>query len=288
MVEEDKNVQTENELNQLWLEAEEMDSKWKSEIIRLVEGDTGLHPWNSRKKVRNKDGRLINIRTFEGDDNLDNCYHTLEFELNGWNSKIDSWLSNVPPRFRRRFDETFTKAERFSKRFDEQYSYEGDVSMLLELYDDFCKKRAAIEDLWGKFGSDGWSVKEDDDVAFELKYYEMGGDLYIKYANNEYKVHHFRLNGGFEETFSCALDDSNRAHKVEIDTDIIDTEHLQTSIGMLKIPRKLRTLMIKTAKGHLLVNPQITHGDLRREGIDDNEIVGELQKLPRRPFKDLN
>ena len=264
----------ENELTRLWLEAKEMTNKWQPQIVWLVTGSVGLHPWDCEEKVCDKNGRFKNIRLFESDDDLAADYSDFQMAFWDWTDRLSSWLSKVSPRFRNRFDDVVAETERFSKQFDEQYVYVGDVSELLALYDNFCKKKAAVDDLSGKLGSKGWEIKGDDDVAFELTFDEDEG-LYL----NDYKIHSFRYVSDFENVLREALNDKNDMHTVKIDRTKIRTSALQSNIGMLKIPRELRKLMFRTSKGNLIVKPQISYGDLKRADIDDVKIANELRHL---------
>lgn len=263
----------ENRLNRLWLEAGEMAKKWQPIVVFYVTNDQGLAPWDCDGKIRDKKGRLINIRNIEKDDSFATNYFNFQSEFFDWDDTLQAWLSTVSPRFRRRFNEVFSDAERFSKQYDEQYSYVGEVSKLLTSYDDFCKKKAAVDDLIDKIGSDGWTLEENDDIAFELIQVENGLDrfLCVRYKNGIYKVHLFRDSSDFESALIAALDDDNKAHRAEM-----NASKFQSSISKLKIPQKLRKLMIKASKQSLMVKPQITYGDLRRANLDDTEIIDEL------------
>lgn len=262
-------TKAEEELNRLWLESEELVGKWELLVEEYVVCSVGLHPWDCDEKAHDEKGHLINIRTFEGDDDLFSDYGDFEREFFAWNERVESWLSSMPLRFKHRFDEVFAQAKRFSERFDDQYSFVGDVPDLLELYDDFCKKQAAMRDLNEKLGSNGWSFREDDDVAFELRYNEMAGDLFV----NEYKICRFNLGSELEEALAKALSKNNKAHKVDM-----DASGLQGNIGMLRIPRELRKLMIRTSKKSLVVKPRITYGDLKDVGLDDAKIIEEFEQ----------
>lgn len=262
-------VIAEERLNRLWLEGEELVGKWEPLVKEYVVCSVGLHPWNCDEKTHDEKGHLINIRTFDGDDDLFSDYGDFEREFFAWNERVKSWLSNMPLRFQHRFDEVFAKTERFSKQFDNQYSFVGDVPDLLALYDDFCKKQAAVRDLNEKLGSNGWSFKEDDDIAFELRYNEIAGDLFV----NEYKICRFNLDSELEVALAKALSRHNEAHKVDM-----DASGLQSNIGMLRIPRELRKLMIRTSKKSLVIKPRITYGDLKSAGLNDAKIIEEFEQ----------
>ena len=262
---------TESKLNRLWLEAGEMAKKWQPLVDWYVTGNIGLHPWNCDKKERDANDRLINIRGFESDDGLASDYHDFQIVFDGWNDRLEAWLSENSPRFRRRFDEVYAETKRFSDQYDNQYTYAGDVSDLLALYDIFYKKKIAVDDLAHKVNSDGWRLKE---VAFELVQVQRGLDrfLCIKGANDVYRVHHFRDGSDFEEALMKALDEKNKSHRVAG-----SASKFQSSISKLKIPQQLRKLMIKTKKQALIVKPQVTYGDLDSAHIDDAEIINELK-----------
>lgn len=262
----------ENKLDRLWLDAGKMAQKWQPLVERYVTGSVGLHPWNCTEKERDENGRLINIRKFEGDDDFASDYHDFQMDSDGWNDRLETWLSKVSPRFRHHFNEVYAKAERFSGQYDNQYTYVGDVPELLKLYDDFYKKKVAVDELATKIGLDGWRLKEDDDVIFELIQVEerLNRFLCIKHLSGTYKVHQFR-DSYFEKTLVEALDKNNKMHRVKV-----SAGRLQSNISKLRIPQKLRKLMIKTSKQVLIVKPQITYGDLKRADLDDIEIVDEL------------
>lgn len=262
----------ENKLNRLWLEAGEMAKKWQPLVDWYVAGSVGLQPWNCDKKERDKNGRLINIRKFEGDDNFASDYYDFQMVFDSWNDRLGTWLSKVPPRFRHRFDEVCVEAGRFSEQYDNQYTYIGEVPELLALYDDFYKKKAAVDDLTAKIGSDGWRLKENDDVIFELIQVEerLSRFLCIKHLSGTYKVHQFR-DSYFEKALVEALAKNNKTHRVKV-----SAGRLQSNISKLKIPQELRKFMIKTSKQVLIVKPQITYGDLKRANLDDIKIVDEL------------
>ncbi len=260
----------EYELNRLWIEALEITRKWEDLVDYYVTSPVGLHPWNSDEKARDENGHLINIRTREGDDDFMGDYGEFERIYAGWSDRVEYWLPTVPPRFQHRFDEVVAQTERFSKQYDGQYTYVGEVPDMLDLYDDFCKKRAAIIDLSNKVSSREWSLQEDDDVAFKLWLNEMSSDLYI----NSYKVHHLRYDSDLEQALIKALDKNNQTHQVKM-----DASKLQTNVSKLKIPQGLRKLMIRTSKQTLAVNPEITYGDLKRAGLNDAEIFDELGHL---------
>lgn len=192
--------------------------------------------------------------------------------FDSWNDRLESWLSEASPRFRHRFDEVCAETERFSKQYDSQYTYIGEVPELLALYDDFYKKEVAVDDLAAKIGSDGWRLKEDDDVIFELTQVEerLSRFLCIKHLSNAYKVHQFR-DSYFEKALVEVLDKNNKTHRVKV-----SAGRLQSNISKLRIPQKLRKLMIKTSKQVLIVKPQITYGDLKRANLDDIKIIDEL------------
>lgn len=273
MVEEEKNAQIESRLNRLWLEAGEIARKWHSLVKGYVSDSVGLHPWNCDRKDHDENNRLINVRRLESDDDFIDDYYNFQMIYDGWNERLEAWLSEVPPRFRNRFNEVFSKTERFSKQFDKQYTFVGDIPELLTLYDNFCKKKAAVDDLVSKMGAGGWNIKEEDDTAFELIQVKVNLDrfLCIKCTNSIYKVHHFRDGSDFENALVEALSKSNKTHRVET-----SASKLQSSISKLKIPQKLRKLMIKTSKQMLVIKPKITYGDLKRVDLDDIEIIGEL------------
>lgn len=263
----------ENKLNRLWLEAGEMAKKWQPIVVFYVTDCEGLAPWNCDKKIRDKNGCLINIRNIEKDDDFATNYFDFQTEFSGWDDRLQTWLSTVSPRFQRRFDEVVSETERFSKQYDGQYTYVGEVPKLLTVYDDFYKKKAAVDDLIDKIGSDDWTLKENDDIAFELIQVKNGLDrfLCVRHMSDVYKVHHFRDSSDFEEALIRALDKNNKTHRAET-----HTSKLQSSISKLKIPQKLRKLMIKTSKQALVVNPLITYGDLKRADLIDIEIISEL------------
>lgn len=262
----------ENKLNRLWLDAGEMAKKWQPLVGWYVTGSVGLRPWNCDEKERDENGRLINIRKFEGDDDFASDYYDFQMVFDSWNDRLESWLSEASPRFRHRFDEVCAETERFSKQYDSQYTYIGEVPELLALYDDFYKKEVAVDDLAAKIGSDGWRLKEDDDVIFELTQVEerLSRFLCIKHLSDTYKVHQFR-DSYFEKALVEALDKNNKTHRVKV-----SAGRLQSNISKLRIPQKLRKLMIKTSKQVLIVKPQITYGDLKRANLDDIKIVDEL------------
>lgn len=262
----------ENKLNRLWLEAGEMAKKWQPLVDWYVTGSVGLQPWNCNEKERDENGRLINIRKFEGDDDFASDYYDFQMVFDSWNDRLEGWLLEASPRFRHRFDEVCAEIEHFSKQYDSQYVYIGEVPELLALYDDFYKKKVAVDDLAAKIESDGWRLKEDDDVVFELIQVEerLIRFLCIKHLNDTYKVHQFR-DSYFEKALVEALDKNNKTHRVKT-----SASKFQSNISKLKIPQKLRKLMIKTSKQVLIVKPQITYGDLKRADLDDIEIVDEL------------
>lgn len=262
----------ENKLNRLWLEAGEMAKKWQPLVNWYVTGSVGLQPWNCNKKEQDENGRLINIRKFEGDDDFASDYYDFQMVFDSWNDRLKGWLSEASPRFRHRFDKVYVEAERFSKQYDSKYTYIGEVPELLALYDDFYKKKVAVDDLTAKIESDGWRLKEDNDVIFELIQVEerLSRFLCIKHLSSTYKVHQFR-DSYFEKALVEALDQNNKTHRVKV-----SAGRLQSNISKLRIPQKLRKLMIKTSKQVLIVKPQITYGDLKRADLDDIEIVDEL------------
>lgn len=273
MIVEEKNAQIESELNRLWLEAGEMSKKWQSEVDECVTGPIGIHPYKSKEKIHNEDGRLINLRTFEKDDDFAAIYSNFQLEFFGWDDRLNAWLLAVPPRFQHRFNEVIAETEGFSEQFDGQYVYVGEVPELLALYDDFYKKKAAVDDLIDKIGSDGWRLKENDDIAFELIQIKNGLDrfLCVKHAGDIYKVHHFRDDSDFEKALVDALSKNDKIRQVGT-----HASKLQSSISKLKIPQELRKLMIKTSKQTLTVKPQVTYGDLKQANLDDIELIGKL------------
>lgn len=260
----------ENKLNRLWLEAGEMTKKWQPLVDWYVTGSVGLQPWNYDEKERDKNGRLINIRKFEGDDNFASDYYDFQMVFDSWNDRLEGWLSEASPRFRHRFDKVYVEAERFSKQYDSQYTYIGEVPELLALYDDFYKKKVAVDDLAAKIGTKSWSIKDANDIAFTLKYRSMDGDLYV----NNYKIHHCRSDSALDKALLVYLngEDKDRVGSINM-------ENLQTSISMLKIPQGLRKIMFGISKGDgLIVKSRVTYGDLKRNNLDESKIVAELEQ----------
>ena len=102
---ESRTEKIENELTRPWLEAKEMTNEWQPQIVWLVTGSVGLHPWDCEEKVRDKNGRFKNIRLFESDDDLAADYSDFQMAFWDWTDRLSSWLSKVSPRFRNRFDD---------------------------------------------------------------------------------------------------------------------------------------------------------------------------------------
>lgn len=261
----------ESELDRLWLEAMEITKKWQDLVDWYVTGNIGLHPWNCSEKEHDANGCLINVRKFDGDDDFASDYSDFQILFDEWNDRLKSWLSAVPPRFRHRFDEVVSETERFSKRYDDRYAYTGEVPELLALYDDFCKKKMAVDDLMAKTGSDGWRLKDANDIAFVLKYKDMDGDLYI----NGYKIHHCRSGSALDKALLVYLNGEDKGQVGNI-----NMENLQTSVSMLKIPQGLRKIMLKTSKSDGFIGkPQVTYGDLMHNNLDESKLIAELTKI---------
>lgn len=201
---DEKFEQKRDRLCELFHESDDIVEKWQPIVEDYVEGGEGLHPWNSEDKEKDAQGRLINVRTFEGDDNFSADYYDFEDEFVAWSGTVQEVMRKLPPRFRARFEHDTREADRFSSQYDEKYNFIGDVPDLLDLYDDFCKEREALK--WAEFWTNDAqrSIKKDEDVAFELTYNEMRGELQL----NGYLIKRCQLYG--------TLDNALRANNPEL------------------------------------------------------------------------
>lgn len=259
--------QKRDKLCELFHESDGIAEKWQSIVEEYVEGSEGLHPWNSEDKEKDAKGRLINIRTFDGDDNFAADYFDFEDEFLLWSGSVQEVMRELPPRFRARFEQDAKKSDRFSAQYDKKYNFVGDVPDLLDLYDDFHKEREALR--WAEFWTNDVqrNIKKDEDVAFELAYNEMKGELRL----NGYLVKRCQLYSTLDSALRAAL--ANEKHEAKAPSKI------KQGISAIHIPVVLRGEMLSTGGGMIRMKPRITYGELKQLGLDETKITEELQEI---------
>lgn len=264
---DEKFEQKRDRLCELFHESDDIVEKWQPIVEDYVEGSEGLHPWNSEDKEKDAQGRLINVRTFEGDDNFSADYYDFEDEFIAWSGTVQEVMRELPPRFRARFEHDTRKADRFSSQYDEKYNFVGDVPDLLNLYDDFCKEREALK--WAEFWTNDAqrSIKKDEDVAFELAYNEMKGELRL----NGCLVKRCQLYGTLDNALRAAFASEKNEAKVP--------SKVKQGISAIHIPVALRGEMISTGGGMMRMKPRITYGELKQLGLDETKIIEELREI---------
>lgn len=267
---DEKFEQKRDRLCELFHKSDDIVEKWQPIVEGYVEGGDGLHPWNLEDKEKDAQGRLINIRTFEGDDNFAADYYEFEDEFLSWSGSVQEAMRELPPRFRARFEHDTENADRFSAQYDKKYNFVGDVPDLLGLYDDFRKEREALK--WAEFWTNDTqrNIKKDEDVAFELTYNEMKGELRL----NGCLVKRCQLYGTLDDALRAAF--ASKKHEAKVPVKI------KQGISAIHIPAALRGEMISTGGGMMRMKPRITYRELKQFGLDEAKISEELQEISLR------
>lgn len=250
-------------LCELYHDSDDIVQKWQPILEDYIEGDVWLHPFDSKSKERDEQGRLINICSFD-DDSFSADFYEFEDEFLLWSETVRKVLEKFPPRFHIRFEYEVKKANRFSAKYDGKYKFAGDVPDFLQLYDEFCKEREALK--WAEFwvSESERNVVNDEDVAFELKYDAMRGRLYL----NNYLVKRCRLHSTLDEALQGVFANTN--HEVKAPSKI------KQSVSAIQIPQTLRSVMFRFGGGVWRVHPHITYGELKMRGLDEQKLTKEL------------